>query len=204
MISTVATFTDQDDALSSLAVLMSNGIKADLSQKHNNGVHIYELNVPNDEMSNATFLLGSQTEVAELRDNYMTDFSDEELEDIVLEELSYSPVMVENAKELLKIRYPGFSFEDIERKKKAILLTHKKGVKANKSYILLGYCLAILGGVIGLGIGWSMETTKVKGTDHKYYYTYDQESRKHGKRVKWLSILFLILYVILNLLRANP
>ena len=186
------TYTDQQLAMQDLVALKDKGIDADLSQQHENGVLIFSLNVPDVELERAFKMLGGVAVAEVAPNNYLAELTDDELIEILVEEDKNTQLVVENAKQLLLERDPEFDFTTVHARQYLESISDEKGEKAHWGHLLIGYILALLGGLIGISIGWFIETGKKKSVDGNTYYTYDEPSRFHGRVIKWLGIACLI------------
>lgn len=197
---TFKTYADQETALSELTYLRQNGIEANLAQSHDNGILTFQLEVDESDLEAAQRLL-EQEDLPTTNDasNFMADYSDEELKDILVNQVDYGRAMVDNARTLLLERNPQTDFSEIEQageKEFASRLSkQQQGLRARISGLVAAYILALLGGIIGLGAGWFIQTGKTLAVDGKKYHTYDQYSRKHGERIKWIGIVSLIFWI---------
>ncbi|MBO6662134.1 MAG: hypothetical protein JJ909_02215 [Roseivirga sp.] len=192
------TYTDQNEAFKKAAILKDSNIECELTQFTENGALFFRLELEEESIALAKELLKEVDEVS--GEDFLADFSNEELVDMLVNSHTYSPVMVDAAKTMLVERNPNFDFSSLEKQKNENEEQLKTGVNGGKGQILFGYLFAIAGGIIGLGIGWFLETSKTKSNSGESYYTYDESSRKHGRRIKWLSIFFIILYTVLRFL----
>ena len=70
---------------------------------------------------------------------------------------------------------------------------------AGAGFIIAGYILALMGGVIGLFIGAHLVSTTVKMPDGTMSKKYDARSRKNGIIMLALAVIFAVIwYAILN------
>ncbi|GAB5528032.1 MAG: hypothetical protein Roseis2KO_59040 [Roseivirga sp.] len=197
----IKTYTDQETALSELTHLRQNSIEADLAQSHNNGVLNFQLEVAEKDLEAAQALLVEESlPTADEIPNFMADYTDEELKEIIINQSDYSSVMVDNARSSLLERNPDFDFTETDKAKETKfadrLHQERQGLRAQTIGIVAAYIFALLGGIVGLGAGWFIETGKTIAVDGKKYYTYDDYSRRHGARIKWIGIISMICWVL--------
>lgn len=167
-------YADQAEAFTKAAVLKENGIECELTQFTENGALFFRLEIEEESIDEAKSILNETSEVS--GEEFIADFTDEELEDMLINSHTYSPVMVDAAKSMILSRNPDFDFKKLEEVRDENEDKLKSGVSGGKSEILFGYIFAVLGGIIGLGIGWFLETSKTKGHSGESYYTYDESS----------------------------
>uniref|UniRef100_UPI00404859DA hypothetical protein n=2 Tax=Roseivirga sp. TaxID=1964215 RepID=UPI00404859DA len=199
---TLERYTDKATALECYTKIQGNGIDIELYQYHDNGVQVYELRGLPEEVERARELLATQNSYEQNSDNYMSELSDIELEEIIVEESQYASVVVENAKKLLISRYPHFDFASLETKKDQEIGKHRQGEQVSLLQIITGYALALLGGLFGFAMGWFIETGKTRGLDGQKYYSYDENSRWHGRIMKWIGLIVLVVNVALKCFRV--
>ena len=71
-------------------------------------------------------------------------------------------------------------------------------VKASTALLVIGWIFAILGGLIGMLIGASIWTGKVKDADGNKVYRYNEGSRKQGMIMFFIALAWMILGIILR------
>ncbi|MCE7996582.1 MAG: hypothetical protein HEP71_31725 [Roseivirga sp.] len=198
---TFKTYADQEVALSELTYLRQNGIEANLAQSHDNGILTFQLEVAEKDLETSQLLLKREDLSTTNEDsNFMADYNDQELKDIIINQVDYGQAMVDNARAVLLERNPQIDFSEIEQTREMEfanrLSKQQQGLRARTSGIVAAYIFALMGGIIGLGAGWFIQTGKTLAVDGNKYYTYDQHSRKHGERIKWLGIVSLIFWTL--------
>jgi len=191
-------YMDQNEAMSHLVTLREHGLDADLSQIFDSGIQVFSI-----EMEEADFNAANQLLDAEPgEESTSMDFSNyslDELKDIIIKANEYSAEFIKLVSVELEER--GISdltplLEDQQSHKSGVVDEIKQGTSIMPAWLVLYYIFAFAGGVLGFGIGWFVETGKTKAPDGNDYFTYDDFSRKHGKRIKWLGIIFTIFWVI--------
>ena len=108
-------------------------------------------------------------------DHYLLSSSDDELAEILGKETEWGPFDVAHARKLAEVR--GIDPVEIQKKNDERIEKLRQGKPASRSLILLGWIFSILGGVIGIGIAWSICYMKEK-TPEGDFYTYDERSRR--------------------------
>ena len=92
----------------------------------------------------------------------------------------------------------AIDLKKVEDKRAEHLRQLRQGRPASKQLILLGWVFSVLGGLIGLGIGWSLAYMKEKTPDGEFF-TYDEESRVIGKNMLRLAATVIAIAVLLRL-----
>ncbi len=161
----------------------------------------FQLEVAEKDLEVAQALLAQKSlPITDEMPDFMADYTDEELKEIIINQSDYGSAMVDNARSLLLERNPHFDFTETDAAKETKfadrLSQAKQGVRAQTIGIVAAYIFAFLGGIVGLGAGWFIETGKTIAVDGKKYYTYDDYSRKHGARIKWIGIISMICWVL--------
>ena len=128
-------------------------------------------------------------------DHYLITASNEDLAEILATPDEWSPFDVVHARSMMSKR--GIDLELIEEKKQKRIEALKSGKPASNWLIWGGWAGALTGGLIGVGIAWSLTSMKEK-TPEGEFYTYDDRSREIGKKMMSVSIVVLLLLVFLR------
>ena len=97
------------------------------------------------------------------------------------------------AKKILEEREISISEQKIEKIKSDRIRELEKPESGDSSWIMLGYFLALLAGVLGIFFGLAFLISKKILPDGRRIYTYDSKTRKHGRNIVIISCLtFLI------------
>lgn len=65
-------------------------------------------------------------------------------------------------------------------------------------WLYLGYSLAILGGILGLFIGWYLWHGRKTLPNGQKVYAYTPNSRKHGRQMFYLSVSVILLGALIS------
>jgi len=128
--------------------------------------------------------------------HYLVTSTDEELIEVVAHSSEWSPFDVAHARRLIVER--GIDTKKIEDKRAERLRQLRSGKPASKELILFGWVFSVLGGLIGLGIAWSLCHMKEKTPDGEFF-CYDEKSRAIGKKMLAVAIAVLVAAVLLRL-----
>jgi hypothetical protein len=119
-------------------------------------------------------------------DHYLLTSTDEELIEIVAQSSEWSALDGAHAKRLMGER--GIDTKRIEDKRAEHLQQLRLGRPAPKKLTLFGWLFSVLGGLIGLGIAWSLCYMKEKTLDGEFP-TYDEKSRAVGQKMLRVAII---------------
>ena len=117
-------------------------------------------------------------------DHYLLTFSDEELAEILGKPSEWSPFDVAHARKLAEAR--EIDPEDIKRQSEERVERLRRGKPASGTLLFFGWLFTVLGGLIGIGIAWSICSMKEK-TPEGEFFTYDERSREIGKPMLLLA-----------------
>ena len=119
---------------------------------------------------------------------HLLSASDDELIEIVGQSTEWSAYDVAHAKRLIAER--GVDLAEADEKKTELIEQLKAGKPAPPAMIPLGWICTFAGGLIGIGIAWTLCTAKER-TPHGDFFTYDEESRNTGKAMRLVGIAVL-------------
>jgi hypothetical protein len=128
--------------------------------------------------------------------HYLVTSTDEELIEVAAHSSEWSSFDVAHARRLMAER--GIDTKKIEDKRAERLRQLRLGQPASKQLIFMGWVFSILGGLIGLGIGWSLAHMKEKTPDGEFY-TYDEGSRAIGRNMLRVAVAVIAIAVVLRL-----
>lgn len=130
-------------------------------------------------------------------DHYLLSFSDDELMEIVTKPDEWSAVDYKHALQLLKARGKEFSAESIKTLKKQRYEQLAKPEENKPVWIFVGFISAILGGVLGLFIGWHLMSFKKTLPNGQRVYGYTTSDRKKGQTIFFLGLFFTFLWLLI-------
>ncbi len=129
-------------------------------------------------------------------DHHLLHSSEDELIDVFTHASEWSAFDTAHARKLLEERGVDISKLEEDRAKRIAQL--KQGKPASKNLIFLGWIFSVLGGFIGITIGYSLKCTKIK-TPEGEFLKYDEPSRDTGAKIFNLGILVAALVLIIRL-----
>jgi hypothetical protein len=133
-------------------------------------------------------------------DHYLYDFTDVELMDLISKPDEWSPFDCQLATKILNERGVDVNDEKLAELNEKRLEELKKP-ESTQTWITFGYLFALLGGVLGVFIGWHLANYKKTLPNGEVIYGYTQPDRAHGKRIFYLSIIILIVVSIFRIMR---
>ena len=127
------------------------------------------------------------------KDHYLFGFTDEELFEIISKPDEWNEFDFQLAKKILRERGKEINQDTINLLKKQRLNDLAKPEEGQRNWIYAGYIFALLGGLIGVFIGWHLSTYRKTLPNGQQVYGYKQEDRKHGRRI-WIkgAIMFIV------------
>ena len=152
----------------------------------------YDVLLPAKDLTRAQKILEKQAEVLVVGDNqdhYLHKFSNPELVEILTKPHEWSEFDVALAKKILADRGEEVDMEEISRRKKEGLRELAKPEKLSTAWILIGYLLSMVGGLLGMICGLLFWTMKKRMPNGKKVFAYDKNSRTHGMLMFFLSLV---------------
>ena len=170
--------------------------------------HEYEVRIDATDFEKAEKMLEQrvQDEIDQIdKDYYLFEFTDDELYEILQKPDEWNPYDYTLAQHLLKQKGKQVDKEHLEALKQERLDELAKPEKDQKVWIILGYILSILGGLLGVIIGYVLWTSKKTLPNGQKVYSFIENDRKHGKTIFYIglvifpiSLLTRVFYLILT------
>jgi hypothetical protein len=133
------------------------------------------------------------------KDYYLFQFTDTELAEIIQKPDEWGSFDYELAKHIMHERGIEIT-DDIEssiKKKRLQELSVPENI--NRAWIVVGYLTAIIGGFIGIIIGWILAWYTKKLPNGERVYVYSEADRKNGMIIFYLSVFSFILFILVRL-----
>lgn len=163
----------------------------------------YALKISPSDFERATGLLKGD-EIGNVegieKDYYLFGFSDDELMEVITKADEWSAFDVVLARKLLAERGKEISEQKIEAIHQQRIEELKQPDPPQTSWIVIGYICALLGGLLGIFIGWYLSTFKKTLPNGERVYEYAEADRKHGKRIFYVGIAVLIACIVYRIL----
>lgn len=154
------------------------------------------------EKGNAFLNEKAENEIVEIdNDYYLLSFTDKELFELIAASDEWSPFDVSLAERLLKERGKEVTLEEIENIKKNRIVELSQPEGSQRTYIIIGYITAFLGGFLGIFIGWHLLTFKKTLPNGNRIYAYSDNDRKQGNRILIIGGIFLVIWLLYRFLK---
>lgn len=133
-------------------------------------------------------------------DHYLFEFSDKDLIAILTKPDEWNPFDYQLAQKILKDRGKEVNVDFLHSLRESRIQELRRPEASQKNWIIVGYIASILGGIIGIGIGLHLWKSKKTLPNGDIVYSFIESDRKHGKRIFYVSIFFLVIWLIGKLL----
>ncbi|MBW4888336.1 hypothetical protein KXQ82_01355 [Mucilaginibacter sp. HMF5004] len=130
---------------------------------------------------------------------YLFDFTDQELVDIVKNFDEWSAFDFALARKILKERGVVINDRHIADFKQDKIDMLKQPEERQTLGVTLGYIFSLLGGLIGVFIGWYLSTAKKTLPNGEQVYSFAEADRKHGKNIRILGIVMCVVFIALKI-----
>lgn len=120
---------------------------------------------------------------------YLFEFTNEELYDILLKSDEWNKFDYTLAQKILKERGKNIDKALIDTLKKQRLEELAKPEENQKPWIIGGYLFALLGGFLGIIIGYFLWTSKKTLPNGQKVFSYSAKDRKQGKIIFYISVI---------------
>lgn len=136
----------------------------------------------------------SEVQLSEVdKDYYLLSFTDEELIEIIMKPDEWSNFDYQLAKKILKSRNQNVNDNMIELLRRQRVQELAKPEQFSTYWRYAGYLFAILGGFMGVMIGFYLVYFKKTLQNGESIYVYDLQERRHGWRMIIIgSIMFVV------------
>ncbi|HTD42156.1 MAG TPA: hypothetical protein VK671_16115 [Mucilaginibacter sp.] len=133
------------------------------------------------------------------KDHYLFGFTDDELMEVLIKADEWSTFDVVLARKILAERGKNISDVDMAVINEKRIEELRVPETSQSTWIILGYIFALLGGIIGLFIGWHLKSHKKTLPDGEKVYAYTEQDRWHGKIIFYIAIVGTTVGVIYKL-----
>ena len=133
------------------------------------------------------------------KDYYLFSFTDDELMEVLTKADEWSTFDVVLARKLLTERGKNITDSDIKSINEKRIEDLKTPETGQSTWIIIGYICALMGGVLGLFIGWHLKSYKKTLPTGEKVYGYTENDRWHGRVIFYISIVGVIVGVIYKL-----
>ncbi|MEM6799863.1 MAG: hypothetical protein AAF696_00590 [Bacteroidota bacterium] len=155
----------------------------------------YHLRVPEQYFRKAQKIWEAESEslLAEIDEShYLFSFADEELWEILEKADEWSKLDFVLAKKILKDRGHEVSQKNLDNLEEERIKELSQSSTANRTWLMIGLITSLLGGFLGMIIGYNYQFKKTL-PDGSQVYAYDEQSRKKGMAIFYLGLgVFLV------------
>lgn len=159
----------------------------------------YFIKVADSDLESARSALENHYTAKDLpRDHFLRTATDEDIVEILASPLDWDAFTVAHARRSAATR--GINPDVIKGKTDERIIEKRKDIKVGKAaptwLLVFGWGCALLGGLIGIGIGYSLSYMKEE-TPEGRFYTYDESSRRRGGQLLIFSVVMLVVWIVI-------
>ena len=148
------------------------------------------ITVESQDYSKARHALEEALAESELPEgHFLCSASNDDILDMLASPGEWSSFDIAQAQKLARQR--NLSLEHLHQKQSEHVAAAMRGKPAPTWLLVLGWSASLLGGVIGIGIGYSLAYMKEQ-TPEGGHFTYDEPSRKAGRYMLGFSLFMLV------------
>ncbi len=130
---------------------------------------------------------------------YLFEYSNAELNDLLMESYNWSKLDVLLAKKILRDRGETVNEELLQAMIEERISEMREPTKANSMRLLLAYVFSIVGGFIGIIAGHHYWKQKRKLPNGEIVSEYDPSTQNQGQIIFWIGIFMMITTVLIKL-----
>ncbi|GAA3972239.1 hypothetical protein [Mucilaginibacter dorajii] len=130
------------------------------------------------------------------KEHYLYSFTDAELIEVLAKADEWSPFDYQLARKILTERGVTINEKMLADLKKERLEELKTPEPPQNGWIIVGYIFAIMGGALGIFIGWYLVTFKKTLPDGERVYAYNENDRQQGKWILYIAIAVTVIIVV--------
>lgn len=136
-------------------------------------------------------------------DHYLFGFSDEELFDLLVKPDEWSAFDVTLASQLLRQRGRDISPDTLKLLRQHRVAELAQPAQDHKAWVKGGYISALLGGFLGILIGYQLYFSRKQLPDGRRMYAYSPTDRVHGMRIFVLGVVMFLVLMTARLIRLT-
>jgi len=162
-----------------------------------------EIRIKQSDFEKAHIIIEKENEISIEdvdQDYYLLQFTNEELYEILLKSDEWGAFDYSLAQKLLIQRGKSVDKELLSALKKERIKDLSKPEENQKPWIIAGYLFAVLGGFLGLIIGYSLWTSKKRLPNGQRIYSYLPNDRNHGKYIFFIGLVVFPIGLLLKTL----
>jgi len=131
-------------------------------------------------------------------DHYLFSFTDEELYDILAKRDEWNEFDFLLAQKILRDRGHEVNEAMITTLRTKRIEELAQPVRDHGAWIYIGYISAFFGGLLGILLGWHLNTFKKTLPDGRRVYAYTAKDRKHGSTILIMGIVMFVIWACLG------
>ena len=133
--------------------------------------------------------------------HYLFGFTDDELFEILVKPDEWNSYDVSLARRVLHLRGREISPDTVQLLRRHRVAEMAKPEPSQPAWIVAGYFLAVLGGFLGVIIGWHLHFHKRNLPDGTQVRAFSPRDRVHGLRIMLLSVFGVFVSILLQALK---
>jgi hypothetical protein len=137
------------------------------------------------------------------KDHYLYSFTDEELFDILSKPDEWNELDYQLSKKILKERGKEINNDIIELLRNQRVKELAKPEESQRVWIYAGYLFALLGGFLGIFVGWHLSSHKKTLPNGQRVFAYSLSDRKDGNRILIIGIVMFIITTIIRIVAID-
>jgi hypothetical protein len=164
--------------------------------------HRYEIRIKQSDFQKAEKILESHAKnlLDEVdSDYYLFEFTNEELYEVLIKADEWNEFDYTLAQKILNDRGKPIDEELLSTFKKERLKTLSEPEGNQKPWLYAGYIFALLGGIIGIIIGYFLWTSKKTLPDGNKVYAYSSEDRVKGKTLFFFATIIMVAWIVFRI-----
>jgi hypothetical protein len=205
------TFSSMEDAKNYQKILTENGIQASIKDNPpgigmsflgSTAGHEYEILVHPSDVDNVSSIIEKYEEtelIASENEHYLYQFTNKELIEILQKPDEWSQLDYNFAKEILLERGEEIDLNMLTEMKNE-RLSHLAEPEKSKGYMIItGYIFSVLGGALGIAIGYALWNAKKTLPNGEIVWSHTDRDRQHGRIIFLIGITVLIILILLKI-----
>lgn len=199
-------FVEREHAEALASILVNDGIEVEIEEQRSNmpGIYVGEIpfeakflvKIKGEDFQRANSLVHDNSSFTSEQidpDHYLFSFSNEELYEILSKPDEWSEFDYKLAGHILKDRGSEIDPNAIEELKRERIKVLAKPEESHGPWIFIGYLSALLGGLLGILIGWHLSTFKKTLPDGRRILVYSTAARQHGNIIFFIGLAVLLI-----------
>lgn len=132
-------------------------------------------------------------------DYYLFAFSDDELKDVLIKKNEWNEFDVLLSQKILEDRGVELNFKVIEKERELRDLELQQPEGGQIGWIIFGYLAAIIGGFVGILLGYSLWLSKKKLPNGTKVPAYTDDIRRHGQIIFYIGVITFVITFTLRI-----